>query len=129
MDELLRMSGSGPPNVEYALQFYRAVCSRQGVSATEVRWVRHMLEEVKNEDSGFRSMHGLEKGRNSRWGDTGKRVAAVQSFLNDFRKKYSQANNNMMIQAAVTHCKVSESFIRRHIKDGSFTIPPKATTR
>ena len=69
-----------------------------------------------------KTLSGMAKGRESRFGDTQEREKATQRFLDDFRVKYPQASNNVLIRAAVNNCKVSESFIRRHLRDGSLTI-------
>jgi hypothetical protein len=81
----------------------------------------------KNAATGERTRQGLAKGNQSRWGYDDWMPAYVQIFMDRQRERSPVASNNAMIAAAKSFCEISESTIRRYLRKGTLTIPPRVT--
>jgi hypothetical protein len=75
--------------------------------------------------TGLKTLAGMAKGRETRWGDTGQWLGKVQSSFNDQRQKCPARSNNLLIRYAAEECEVSKTFIRDNLRNGKLTIPPK----
>jgi hypothetical protein len=78
-------------------------------------------------DTGKRTLTGLERGRESRWGPHGEKIKMMKQYLDKKREDYPQVefSTSGLIHEIIKDCHVSESTIRRALKNGELTIPSK----
>ena len=92
---------------------------------TKASFERRVPDAVRKLDSAERMLDGMAKGPATRFGPTEERQGKVRAFLADHRAQYARLSNNAMIREAVKQCGPSESTIRRWIRIGKLSIPPK----